>query len=179
MKTMAMVVVAATVASSVLLRPHPAHAGGSSSQDPCSAPLLVNLALSSGQISATTTLRGEGATMSIVQFLGGLNSMAQRAYQLNAGPRVVPNDRIADFTFVTPGRTHLYAGPVHVFRHGAYQHICRAGVIMVNAQGSTTQQANPYRITFRFNGWSHGSEAWGDAWVGGTHFRLTGTTRTT
>lgn len=156
----------------------PARAGGLATADPCGAPLPVQLAFTSGPLTAQTTLRGGGASMSIAQFVGSLNGAVQRIHRVNGGPPLARNDRVAEFTFYTPGRKHLYAGPIHVFRHGTRQHVCRAGVVMVDAHGNTTEQPNPYRVTFRFDGWIAGTRAWGDVWTGKTHFRLTGTTRT-
>jgi hypothetical protein len=149
----------------------PAYAGGPSASDYCSSPLPTQLAFSGGGPNTSVyTLHGRAGTLTIVQFGG--NGLASELRLL--GYRRLPGEIVGEFTIVTPGKAHIYGGPVHVFRHPLQQHVCRTGAIEVDAAGNTTQQTNPYRLDVRIDGTIRGRQARVSVWIGSTRYTFSG-----
>lgn len=165
-------ILASSLAIMTALSLVPVHAGGPAASDLCSSPLPTELTFSGGGPNMSVyALHGRAGALRIMQFGGrGLTSDLHLL-----GYRVLPSDNVGEFELVTPGKTHVYAGPVHVFRHTRQQHVCRTGAIEVNATGSTTQQHNSYRLNVQIEGALRGRQARATVWIGSTHYTFTGT----
>ncbi|MDQ2831994.1 MAG: hypothetical protein M3Y74_23465, partial [Chloroflexota bacterium] len=84
-------------------------------------------------ISARTTLRGGGFTLTLVQ-VRGYNTEVRHAL----GVGLPPGDTATPFRFTVPGGTS-YVGLVHVFHQGPLQRVCLRGTAYVTlGQGADT-----------------------------------------
>ena len=154
---------------SLLFATRPTAHAARDAQDPCAAPLPLDLAYRSG-VGTVTTLRGGGYTFELFRF----TAPSLRTDLRQVGIQPVPGDNPATFSFRLPGGGHRYDGLAHVFPSGAGQHVCDQGSAYVDGGNSAAFIAHPRTVAMRLDGTIVGTRARVDVRVGRAHYEVFG-----